>query len=290
MADDQAYPALNELLGYGSESRLVLINADDAGVCHAVNEAVLDVFAAGIVQSTTVMPPAPWFMEFVRLKKRHPELHCGIHLTVTSEWDGMRWGPLAPRDKVPSLLDDEGYFFRSEHDFFERADPEHVAIEFRAQVEWAIRAGLEPTHLDSHMGAYHWDERFFEIAKQLAFEHGLCMRVGYPPRRDQLRGEGWMVPDRLVWDSYDVAEPDRAAFYFENFKRLEPGVTELLIHPGHAGPELTAMCGQTAGHRAFDLAFFTDPKIKTFLDEQGIVCVGYHHLQKLQRENKTLSS
>jgi len=110
------------------------------------------------------------------------------------------------------------------------------------------------------------------------------MRIGYAPRRDQLRAAGWIVPDRLVWDSYDVPINDREMYYKETFRRLSPGVTEVLIHPGRPGDELSAACGETAVHREFDWRFFTDPQTASFLESEGIVCIGYDQLQTLQQK------
>lgn len=286
MAETAAYQPLNELLGYPKDARVLIVNADDTGLCEAENLGVLDVFAAGIVKSCTVIIPAPAAAGMTRLKKENPHLHCGVHLTVTSEWEGYRWGPLSPKEAVPSLLDEDGYFYRSEHDFLQKAAPEDVEREFRAQIQRAFELELEPTHIDSHMGAYHWDERFFQIAKQLAAEFDLTMRIAYAPRRDVLRQQGWAVVDRLVWDTWEVPIADRVRFYRETIHRLSAGVTELLIHPARSDAQLWRICGDTAAHRVFDRDFYTQPETKAFLEQEGVICIGYHELQQLQRRLK----
>jgi len=279
-------PTLNQLLGYPPDAKLLLINFDDAAMCHAVNQALVPVFTAGMVQSCTVMVPSPWFMEFVNLKKNHPEIHCGVHLTVTSEWKHYRWGPVAGTDRVPTLVDDHGYFHQSEHDFFSLADRHELEIEFRAQIERAIRYGLEPTHIDSHMGAYHLDDDNFRLARSLAEEYDLTMRVVYPPRREALRQEGWVVVDRVLFDSYDVPLPQREEYYRENLRRLEPGVTELLVHCARESDELRAICRSTWSHRVFDFEFFTSPTTRRFLKEEGIECISYHRLHQLHLQRR----
>jgi hypothetical protein len=284
MADEVVPPTLQELLGYPPDARLLLINFDDAGMCHAVNQALTPVFSAGLVQSCTVMVPSPWFPEFVALKRENPRIHCGVHLTVTSEWKNYRWGPVAGADRVPSLVDDDGYFHASEFEFLRRADRREVEIEFRAQIERALRYDLAPTHVDSHMGAYHLDEDNFQVARSLAEEYGLTMRIVYPPRKEALRRLGWAVVDRVVFDSYEIPLGQREEFYRENLRRLEPGVTELLIHCAVDSAELRAICRSTWSHRVFDFDFFTSPATKRFLADEGIVCIGYHQLQQLHRQ------
>ena len=286
MSSESEPPTLNELLGYPPDAKLLLINFDDAGMCHAVNLALVTVFATGLVRSCTVMVPCPWFMEFVNLKQEHPEIHCGVHLTVTSEWKNYRWGPVAERGRVSSLVDENGYFFQTEHEFFERADRTEIEIEFRAQIERAVKLGLNPTHIDSHMGAYHLDEGVFQIARRLAEEYGLAMRIVYPPRRDMLRAKGWVVVDRVLFDSYEVPLSQREEYYRENLRRLEPGVTELLVHCARESDELRAICRSTWSHRVFDYEFFTRPATKRFLAAEGITCIGYDELQQANRARR----
>ena len=142
----------NELLGYPADARLLIVNADDFGVYHAVNAAILRAVTAGIVRSATLMAPCPWALHAMRLVRDHPDIACGVHLTVISEFADYRWGPLAPRDRVPSLLDETGFFYSNDRqpEFLARARLEELEIEFRAQIEAVLSAGLRPTHLDWH--------------------------------------------------------------------------------------------------------------------------------------------
>jgi len=286
MSDTIEYPSLNSLLGHPEDAKLLLINTDDAGMCHAANGAVVEAIAYGLVQSCTVMVPCPWLLEFVHLKKSNPDLHCGIHLTVTSEWDHYRWGPVLGPEKVPTLIDEQGYLHKSEQDLFRLADPREVVAEFRAQIERAIKLGLEPTHIDSHMGAYHWEEEIFQPTKELADEFGLTMRIGFHPRRDMLRQEGWAVVDRLWFDTYDVPLDQREEYYCDFLQRVEPGVTELVIHCAHESEELQAICGDTASHRVFDFDFFTRSSTKQLLADLDITCISYRDLHELHQKTR----
>ena len=110
----------NQLLGYPAGARLLIINADDFGMCHAVNEATFRVLKQGIVRSTTLMVPCPWVLHAMQFLADHPEIPFGIHLTAISEWADYRWGPVTAREKVPSLLDkglpgQARYFYDFEH-------------------------------------------------------------------------------------------------------------------------------------------------------------------------------
>ncbi len=127
----------NELLGYPADARLLIINADDFGVYHAVNAAILRALTDGVVRSTTLMVPCPWAMHAMRLLRDHPEIAFGVHLTVVSEFPDYRWGPLTPREQVTSLLDEAGHFYSNDRqpELLARARLDELEVEFRAQIE-----------------------------------------------------------------------------------------------------------------------------------------------------------
>src|SRR4051794_2894078 len=104
--------AVNRLLGYPDDARLLIINADDFGMCHAINAATLRALREGIASSTTLMAPCPWAPHALRLLTEHPEIPFGVHLTIISEHSACRWGPLASKVTAPSLLDEAGCFHR----------------------------------------------------------------------------------------------------------------------------------------------------------------------------------
>jgi hypothetical protein len=275
-------PNLAELLGYTRADKLLIVNTDDSGLCHAVNVAAITALThpTGIVRSTTAMVPCPWFPEFAALA-RGQGVHSGIHLTTTSEWEHYRWGPVAPRERVPSLVDRDGFFWRTQEECDEHGRPEEIAIELRAQIERALHFGLRPTHVDSHMGMYHYRPDFFDVAAGLAREYGLCLRDGWPPRRNRLRGEGVIVPDYLWFDTHDIPVAERRDFYLGFLANVQPGVTELVIHVGEDGDELRAV-GPMWRERSFDLTFFTSPETRRVMDELGITPTGYAEIQALQ--------
>ena len=101
----------NRLLGYPDDARLLIINADDFGRSHASNEATLRTLKEGVVSSTTLMVPCPWALHAMQLLSDHPDISFGVHLTVICDVSHYRCGPLTSRDKVPSLVDETGFFY-----------------------------------------------------------------------------------------------------------------------------------------------------------------------------------
>src|SRR5277367_4074630 len=163
--------SLAEKLGYPRDAKLVIIHADDVGMTHSVNAATIQALNTGLVNSASIMVPCPWFPEIADYAKTHPEIDFGLHLTLTSERVYYRWGPVAPRDKVASLVDENGYFH---HDWSQdtHIDPKDAELELRAQIERAYAMGIRPTHLDSHQyRLINNGKELFEVFVRLGHEY-----------------------------------------------------------------------------------------------------------------------
>lgn len=154
--------------------KTLLIRCDDIGMCHSVNMAAKELIETGLLFSASVMFPCAWYQEAVDILKGYPEITAGIHLTLNAEWKNYRWGPVAGKEKVPSLVDESGYFFPSRAAFF-RNNPklDEVEIELRAQIERAIKSGLKISYLDYHMGTAVDNLEMRNIVEKLANEYRL---------------------------------------------------------------------------------------------------------------------
>ncbi|MDQ2975879.1 MAG: ChbG/HpnK family deacetylase, partial [Acidobacteriota bacterium] len=108
------------------------------------------------------MIPCSWLPEIAAYARTHPEADLGLHLTLTSEWSLYRWGPVLAKERVPSLLDSNGYFYLTETEAAAHIDPKEAEAEIRAQIARARALGIQPTHLDSHMGTLYQSQALFE--------------------------------------------------------------------------------------------------------------------------------
>lgn len=166
--------ALSADVTAADSAAVVLIRCDDLGMCHTVNMAAQQVLETGLPVSFSVMFACPWYQEAVELLKRYPDVSVGVHLTLNAEWKNYRWGPVAGRSAVPSLVDSVGYFFPSRAAFFANQPKlEEIEIELRSQIGRALRSGLHIDYVDYHMGTAVDKPEMRTLVEWLAKEYGL---------------------------------------------------------------------------------------------------------------------
>src|SRR5579859_2608955 len=170
-----------ERLGYPADAKLVILHADDLGVAHSVDMASFTALGQKAVSSASVMVPCPWLTEVAAYAKAHPDADLGLYLTLTSEWNTYRWGPVAPKDKVPSLLDSDGYLWPDNEPATKNIKAEDAEREIRAQIEKAMSMGIHPTHVDSHMGEFFDRPDLFAVYLKVAHEYKLPFLAALMP-------------------------------------------------------------------------------------------------------------
>ena len=276
-AHDQTAPAkagLAERLGFEPDDRVVIVNCDDLGSSHAANDAIRRSIGEGSASSATLMVPCPWAGDAAA---DPPGADVGVHLTLTSEWDTYRWGPVTAG---ATLLDSEGRLPRTIEEVWERADLDEVRAELRAQVDQALRWGFDVTHLDSHMGTLQLHPSYFDIYLELAVEYALPLRLsGWSTERAigfEFRARaaeaGVFAPDHLVGTDILAKAAD-----------LRPGVTEMYLHPASDLPELRALAPDSA-RRVEDAAILAPGgELADVLARAGARVISYRALRDLQR-------
>jgi chitin disaccharide deacetylase len=173
--------------------KYLIINADDFGMCHAMNAATIGLLEDNLISSATLMAPCPWFVEAAHYASSHPDKCIGIHLTLTSEWQAYRWGPVA-RTSLPSLVNADGYFPVRGLEVEKNAKETEVEIELRAQLALFKIYGITPSHMDNHMGTLYG---FQGVQSFLPLAFKLCAELGLPFRfpRGVLAGDA--ITDHL---------------------------------------------------------------------------------------------
>jgi len=290
-----AAQTLAELLGYPPGTRLIIVHADDLGETHAVNAAAMKALESGAVNSASMMVPCPWFPEIADYAKSHPDADLGLHLTLTAERVYYRWGPSAAIDRVPTLVDPNGYFH---HDWeqHESINPKDVEIELRAQIERALAMGVRPTHLDSHQYRLIMSgKELFEVFLRVAHDNKLPIFVTRDWFQEHPYLQTSLGPEDIVLDHTVTIEPDVPAekwvdFYVNALKNLKPGITEFVVHPGFDDEELRAATRERptwgAAWRQRDYDFFASDQFRQIVAQQGIKLITWRELTQKFREKR----
>lgn len=288
-------------LGFAPEERVVIFHADDLGMCHAMNEAFMDIVGQGFLRTGAAMVPCPWFPELAAwARERAGALDLGVHLTLTSEWQKYRWGPISTRDEASGLLDADGYFSRETEAVHAHMNAEAAAAELRAQIERALAAGIDVTHIDTHMGSVLHPELALvyislaqeyripamiprlsmeeltalgisqEMAKMFVAMLNTLEESGTLPVVDHLRSLEEPTPDNR-WEKYAAV-----------LRALPPGLTHLLFHAARPGPEIQAIAGDWP-MRVADYKVFASEGVRRLVEETGVKVFSYRALRDLMR-------
>ena len=236
----------------------LIVHADDAGLCHSVNAATIDALEKGLVTSASIMVVAPAFEEMASYAREHPDTDFGLHLTLNSEWDDPRWGPVAGTERVPSLVDPDGYFWRMPKETRRHANLRDIEAELCAQIDLAIASGIRISHLDTHMLALLRRPELLDVYSRLGTDYELPVAITLTtegmPRQftrklrpahaaaiERLLKAGLPVLDFIDHNSYGVEPPDKPAYYLASLRSLKPGTSQIVIHCGFADSELKAI-------------------------------------------------
>jgi chitin disaccharide deacetylase len=291
--------------------KYLMINADDFGMCHAMNEATIGLLEDNLITSATLMAPCPWFVEAAQYASSHPEKCIGVHLTLTSEWQPYRWGPVA-RTSLPSLVDKDGYFPMTGLEVETNANEVEVEIELRAQLEQFKHYGITASHIDNHMGTlYGWAgvQSFLPLAFKLCAELGLPFRFprGVVDNDDITDNLPASVLDKLpeavaLADTLGVPLADYMMAppfvtlpgeTYEHFResicqRLEAlgeGIFELILHPSFDSPEIRAMNPHWE-RRVWEEKLCRDELFRETIKRSGFQMITWRDVPELAKRRK----
>ena len=270
-----------ERLGFSPGTTVAVVHADDIGMSHAANIGAFAALDTGPATCGSVMVPCPWFSEAAEMARARPDVDLGVHLTLNAEFDGYRWGPVAGRTAVPSLVDDAGNLHRTSRETVKYGSVDDVRAELRAQIDAALAAGIDVTHLDSHMGTV-FHPKFFDVYLELGREYRLPL---FLPRTEDIRSD----PDGFImFDGYDAEslgfEPGQGPTHnARRIGRLGSGLNYLICHPAQGGDELSAIT-DTAHQRDFERQFYGGEAGRATLSDAGVETIGMRRLHDLLRD------
>lgn len=291
-----AQQTLQEKLGYAKDTKLLIIHADDLGVSHSENTASTFAMENGSVNSASIMVPCPWFPEIAAYTNTHPEADFGLHLTLTSEWKYFKWGSVAAKEKVPSLVNQYGFLYESVDSVHQIGKTTEIEKELRAQIERAKHFGIDITHLDSHMGTLFGKAAFLEVLLKLGREYKvpvmLCkaaLQSAYNINLDSFINSKDVVLDMIFTANQQEYKNGMENYYPTVLKSLQPGVSIILLHAAYDDPEMQAVTidhpDWGAAWRQADFNFFTSDTCKKLLQENNIRLITWREIRdKLLRK------
>ena len=285
-----------ERLGWPSGAKVVIFHVDDAGMSYDSDQGAIKALEGGVATSTSVMMPCPWVPHIATYLKDHPQTDAGLHLTLTSEWDNYRWGPLVGTPAAPGLVDPQGYLWQRVEDVLNHATVEEFEKEIRAQIDEAQAVGITPTHLDSHMGTC-FNEPFLESYVKVGIEKKIPILMIGGHLQHAGAGVGKLKPlltalGERVWKAglpvLDdlVTQPTNAPDYegrkqqlLKLLAELRPGVTEIIVHCT-APTEVFAHISGSGKAREAELRLMLDPDVLSFIKKEGIVLTTWRELKQ----------
>ena len=287
-------------------AKYLIVNADDCGMCHAANAAVMELFEGGFLKSSTIMMPCPAAKEAAAFAASHPEYAIGIHTTLTNEWATHRWKPLTDGK---TLVNAEGYMWRRSVEVEKNASYADIEREVRAQIELAHSLGMKPSHVDNHMGTLygHYTGRLGlgKLALRLCGEYGYSYRffTKYDKRIAPADIPRWLyrgitLLTRLWGRRYKVLMQDYLLFpdwtddlreSYEHYRKtilkiwtdIPDGITETFVHPALETEELKSIVGPWRD-RVWEYRLMKDPYTHRYLEEHGVTLISYRDLERIK--------
>jgi len=290
---------LMEKLGFSNNERAVIIHTDDIGMCHASVQAFKDLWQFGTITSGAVMVPCAWFPAVAQMCRENPEMDMGVHATLNAEWDVYRWSPLSTLDQASGLLDADGYFHQWHQAVYDNAKVEAVDLEVNTQISRALAAGIDVTHVDSHMGTI-MSPLFIQSYIQAAATRRLpnmlprtdargiqMMGVDedelrmYEPIMQQLERMGVPMLEGIIGMPLEH-DQDHLGLAKKLLSELPTGITHFILHPSIDTPELRAICPDWQARVANYNAFMSDD-LKQFIEQEDIKLIGYRQIRDAMR-------
>lgn len=277
-----------EKLGFPVGKKVLIMHADDIGMCDEANVSVYPYLEKQEIQSAAIMVPCPFAEDAIKWAAENSKYDVGLHLTLTSEWKTYRWGTVADPNIVPGLLDDEGKMYRSVREVVENAKAEEVEKEIRAQIDKAISLGMKPDHIDTHMGTLYGSPEFVKVFFKVAEEYNIpanAIDLSNEIVAEHFRIAGYPIDENVIElvNNYKLPKLDffssvpngntyeeKRENFINHVKELPPGLIEIIFHPSIETDNLKTITNSWQ-QRVWEAQLFSDPEIKQFFSDEGII-------------------
>lgn len=287
---------LAEKLGYPEDTRLLIIHGDDMGLSHSTNLAYFKAFEAGALTTGSMMVPCPWYPEIADYVKKHPGLDVGVHLTLNAEWKFFKWGGIAFSCEIPSLLDPENHFYASIEELQKTVVPEEAMKECKAQIERVLASGIQPTHIDTHMGSVVYIPSLIPVYLKLAKLYKLpylfpkeYLSILPPDVRNLISPDDALLDHLIMLNPRDISgkwiDP-----YLKALADLKPGLNEMIVHLSLDDGEMKAIAAEQKEYgsewRQNDLDMILSPEFKKALKDNHVQLITWRQIREVMYPRK----
>ncbi|MGB5556347.1 MAG: polysaccharide deacetylase family protein [Flavobacteriaceae bacterium] len=284
-------------LGWPADKKVIMLHADDIGMCPEANTAAKTQLTEGVIQSAAVMIPCPNAHEFISWAKERPALDVGLHLTLTSEWQTYRWGTVSQAEQVPGLLDEHKKMWHEVPEVVQHASAEEVEKEVRAQIEQSMAWGHKPTHIDTHMGTLYGHPSYVKVFIDIAEEYSIpanIIDISKPEVMNEFKSQGYPLDDTVLqlvtaytlpkldyFTSVGSAKTyeDKIADFKTLVQNLKPGLTEIIFHPSELTENLKDITNSWQ-QRSWEAQMFSDPDLIQFFKDEGIIFTNWKEIMQ----------
>jgi predicted glycoside hydrolase/deacetylase ChbG (UPF0249 family) len=287
---------LAEKLGFNRDAKLLIVHADDLGLSHSTNAAVIEAFQKGGITSGSIMVTCPWFPEIAEFAKNNPSFDFGIHLTLTSEWERYFFGGVSPSTAISNLVNEYGYFYPTVEEFAKHANAVEVEVEMRAQIEKALAFGIKPTHLDNHMGSILASPEYYRLLLKLGHEYKIPVLipadiiVNFAPQMLDAMKKDNIVVDHFFMVNHASEAKRWGDPYLKFIENMQPGLNEIIVHLANNTDETRAIMVNHsdfgAEWRQNDLDFVLGSDFRNALKKNNIQLVTWRQIGEVQYPDK----
>jgi hypothetical protein len=249
--------------------RVLVVQADDYGMCPAVTDGILTAHRAGVVTQASVMMPAPDARRALWLARRQ-QLPLGAHLVLACEWEGLRFYPLTPAATLRSA--DGAYLPGIAELRAAGADPHEVRAELDEQLRAMAAAGVPARHCESHVAV---------LDPQILADLSARWRL---PCRDEVPAPGITTAVDSVWHLSTRPPQTKTEDLLAHLAALPPGRHMIVAHPAADRPELDTLTDPGSRRwkwarpiRVGDLAALLDPRFRETCSRLGVTLAPLDH-------------
>ncbi|MCA9231642.1 MAG: polysaccharide deacetylase family protein [Planctomycetales bacterium] len=285
-----------ERLGFPAGKKVLILHAQEIGFCHSANAAAIALHESHPEQSSSVIVPGPWFFDYVDWNLNRPDADVGLELTLNSELQNHRWQPVSPHDLVASLTDSEGFYWPTTTQTMVNGSADEVEQELHNQIQRALRSGLKPTHLTTHLGTLFMRLDFTEVYFRVARQYWIPAVVIEltPEHIERFRSMGFPAPDELIklLHDYPLPKVDDMQFvqpadsyeevrdqFLGLIRSMSPGLTQLAFHPAIETDELKRMTPDWQ-QRVWAMQLFEDPEVRALMAEENVVFTNWREIMQ----------